>query len=307
MPSWSGLKKSLPLLGHETRVSLLEREADISLTRQAQLLNISRSSLYYQPQVNQADLAAMRAIDIEFTKSPFYGSRRMKVVLERDHGIDLCREHIIRLMRLMGLEALYPKQNTSKPDHLHRVYPYLLSKLTAEYPNHIWGTDITYIRLQKGFCYLVAIIDWFSRYVVHWELSPTLEIPFCLDNVKAALKIGTPTIHNSDQGSHFTSPQYLDPLIEKDVAISMDGRGRCMDNIFTERLWRSVKYECVYLNEFTTLADASLSLTNYFTFYNATRPHQALNYQTPESLYFATTLQNTHESLSLSSLSTFTV
>jgi len=307
MPSWSGLKKSLPLLGHETRVSLLEREADISLTRQAQLLDISRSSLYYQPQVNQADLAAMRAIDIEFTKSPFYGSRRMKVVLERDHGIDLCREHIIRLMRLMGLEALYPKQNTSKPDHLHRVYPYLLSKLTAEYPNHIWGTDITYIRLQKGFCYLVAIIDWFSRYVVHWELSPTLEIPFCLDNVKAALKIGTPTIHNSDQGSHFTSPQYLDPLIEKDVAISMDGRGRCMDNIFTERLWRSVKYECVYLNEFTTLADASLSLTNYFTFYNATRPHQALNYQTPESLYFATTLQNTHESLSLSSLSTFTV
>ena len=307
MPSWSGLKKSLSLLDHETRVSLLERDVDIPLTRQAQLLDISRSSIYYNKRTDQADLLAMRAIDIEFTKYPFYGSRRMKVVLERDYQMPLCREHIIRLMRLMGLEALYPKQNTSKSNHLHRVYPYLLSKLSAQYPNHIWGTDITYIRLQKGFCYLVAIIDWYSRYVVHWEVSATLEIPFCLDNVKAALEIGTPLIHNSDQGSHFTSPQYLDLLIEKNVSISMDGRGRCMDNIFTERLWRSAKYECVYLNEFATLADARLSLTNYFSFYNATRPHQALGYQTPESLYFATTLQNTHESLSLSNLSTFTV
>jgi putative transposase len=285
---------------------LLEPGAHISLARQAQLLDISRSSIYYQKQVSQSDLAAMRAIDSEFTKSPFYGSRRMKVVLERDHQISICREHVIRLMRLMGLEALYPKQNTSKPDHLHRVYPYLLSKLVAAYPNHIWGTDITYIRLAHGFCYLVAIIDWFSRYVVHWELSPTLEIPFCLDNIRQALLKGTPTIHNSDQGSHFTSPQYLDLLKAKDVAISMDGRGRCMDNIFTERLWRSVKYECVYLNEFNTIDDARLSLTNYFTFYNATRPHQALGYQTPESLYLApTVLKNT--TLTPSMLSTFTV
>ena len=183
----------------------------------------------------------MRAIDIEFTKCPFYGSRRMKVVLARDHQIDIGREHVIRLMRLMGLEALYPKQNTSKPDHLHRVYPYLLGKLVAAYPNHIWGTDITYIRLSKGFCYLVAIIDWYSRYVVHWELSATLEIPFCLLNVRQALLTGVPTIHNSDQGSHFTSPQYIDLLKARDVAISMDGRGRCMDNIFTERLWRAGK------------------------------------------------------------------
>lgn len=279
----------------------------IPLTRQAELLGISRSSLYYTPHVSQEDLAVMRAIDIEFTKYPFYGSRRMKVVLARDYQIDICREHVIRLMRLMGLEALYPKENTSKPDHLHRVYPYLLSKLVAVYPNHIWGTDITYIRLAHGFCYLVAIIDWYSRYVVHWELSPTLEIPFCLDNIRRALERGVPTIHNSDQGSHFTSPQYLDLLKAKDVAISMDGRGRCMDNIFTERLWRSVKYECVYLNEFATLADAILALTNYFTFYNGTRPHQALAYQTPESLYYANTLQNTKESLSLSDFSTFTV
>ena len=294
-------------MDHEARVALLETEGPISLTRQAQILDISRSSIYYEKKVSIADLAAMRAIDLEFTKYPFYGSRRMKVALERDHEIDICREHVIRLMRLMGLEALYPKENTSKPDHLHRVYPYLLSKLVAQYPNHIWGTDITYIRLAHGFCYLVAIIDWYSRYVVHWELSPTLEIPFCLDNIRAALEVGTPTIHNSDQGSHFTSPQYVNLLKTKDIAISMDGRGRCMDNIFTERLWRSVKYECVYLNEFTTLADARLVLTNYFTFYNATRPHQALDYQTPESLYFASNLLKENAPIIPSMLSTFTV
>jgi putative transposase len=187
------------------------------------------------------------------------------------------------------------------------VYPYLLTKLTAQYPNHIWGTDITYIRLAHGFCYLVAIIDWYSRYVVHWELSATLEIPFCLDNISHALLKGTPTIHNSDQGSHFTSPQYIDVLSAKDIAISMDGRGRCMDNIFTERLWRSVKYECVYLNEFTTIADARLALTNYFTFYNAERPHQALEYQTPASLYFAPKVLKENTLLIPSTLSTFTV
>jgi putative transposase len=285
---------------------LLEPEGNISLTRQAQLFDISRSSIYYKKVTSDADLAAMRAIDIEFTKYPFYGSRRMKVTLERDHHIALCREHVIRLMRLMGLEALYPKQNTSKPDHLHRVYPYLLKHLVARYPNHIWGTDITYIRLRHGFCYLVAIIDWYSRYVVHWELSPTLEIPFCLDNLNRALEIGTPDIHNSDQGSHFTSPQYTDILKDKNVSISMDGRGRCMDNIFTERLWRSVKYECVYLNEFATVADAHIALSNYFIFYNTIRPHQSLADHTPESLYHPL-LQNKNASMSLSTISTFVV
>jgi len=307
MQSLSGLKKSLPHIAHETRVSLLEHASAISLTRQAQLFDISRSSIYYEQQINLADLAAMRAIDIEFTKYPFFGSRRMKIVLARDYQIDMCREHVIRLMRLMGLEALYPKHNTSKPGHLHRVYPYLLSKLAAEYPNHIWGTDITYIRLSKGFCYLVAIIDWYSRYVVHFELSPTLEIPFCLDNITRALEKGTPYIHNSDQGSHFTSPQYTDVLKTNNVLISMDGRGRCMDNIFTERLWRSVKYECVYLHEFATVADAKIALSNYFTFYNTIRPHQALDYQTPEVVYQPSTLRNTNAPLSLSNLSTFTV
>lgn len=294
-------------MDHETRTSLIDAGANISLTRQAQLLDISRSSIYYKANVSESDLLAMRAIDIEFTKSPFYGSRRMRAVLARDHHITLCREHIRRLMRLMGLEALYPKQNTSKSDHLHRVYPYLLTNLTATYPNHIWGTDITYIRLAHGFCYLVAIIDWYSRYVVHWELSPTMEIPFCLNNITRALQTAVPTIHNSDKGSHFTSPQYIDILKEKNVSISMDGRGRCMDNIFTERLWRSAKYECVYLHEFATIAEAENALSNYFTFYNTDRPHQALNYKTPESLYFTEILHNENAPLALSTLSTITV
>lgn len=248
----------------------------------------------------------MKVIDKIFTDCPFYGSRRIKVILARDHEIQICREHIIRLMRIMGLEALYPKQNTSKPNHLHRVYPYLLSKLVASYPNHIWGTDITYIRLKNGFCYLVAIIDWYSRYVIHWEISETLEIPFCLQNISKALLIGTPTIHNSDQGSHFTSPQYTEILTDKKISISMDGRGRCMDNIFTERLWRSVKYECVYLNEFTTIQEARNSLNNYLKFYNDQRPHQSLNYQTPKSQYFASALEHRNNTLSLSNLSTIT-
>lgn len=307
MPSWSGSKKSLPRLDRKTRVSLLEPDAGISLARQAQLFNISRSSIYYQQNVSPDNLAAMRAIDVVFTACPFYGSRRIKVVLARDHDIDMCREHIIRLMRVMGLEALYPKQNTSKPHHLHRVYPYLLRNLIAAYPNHVWGTDITYIRLAQGWCYLVAIMDWYSRYVVRWELSPTLDIPFCIDNITAALAMGTPEIHNSDQGSHFTSPQYIDILKEKHVSISMDGRGRCMDNIFTERLWRSLKYECVYLHEFTSIADARNAIADYFIFYNTVRPHQSLDYKTPESLYCTKTLPNESAPLSLSTLSTFTV
>ncbi len=307
MPSWSGLKKSLVLLDHDARVSLLEPGSNIPLTRQAQLLGVSRSSAYYEKKIGEDDLAAMRAIDLEFTRCPFYGSRRMKAVLKRDHGIDMGREHIIRLMRLMGLEALYPRENTSKPDHLHRVYPYLLHKLAAQYPNHIWGTDITYIRLAHGFCYLVAIIDWYSRYVVHWELSLSLEIAFCIDNIALALESAVPTIHNSDQGSHFTSPQYIDLLQAKNVAISMDGKGRCMDNIFTERLWRSLKYECVYLHEFGTIAEAQAHIAKYFQFYNTDRPHQALGYRTPESIYRTKTLHNEKAAMALSTISTFTV
>ena len=273
-------------MDHKARVALLDLVADISLTRQAQLLDISRSSIYHEKKVSQDDLTAMRAIDCEFTKYPFYGSRRIRFVLARDHCIEIGREHVQRLMCLMGLTAIYSKPKTgSDPNQTHPKYPYLLTSVVASYPNHIWGTDITYIRLKGGFCYLVALLDWYSRRVVHWEVSATLEIPFCLQNLTSALAVAQPTIHNSDQGSHFTSPQYTSLLQEKNIQISMDGRGRCMDNIFTERLWRTVKYECIFLHEFNTLAEVRAGLTEYFTFYNTKRPHQSLDYQTPEVVY----------------------
>jgi putative transposase len=298
-------------LPHEVRVAMLEKDhPGLSLSRQAELLSLSRSSIYYQPYVSEADIRATHCIDQIFTDYPFYGSRRIKEVLSREYDIDFCREHVQRLMRLMGLVAPYPKRNTSKPDHLHRVYPYLLKQLTIEYPDHVWGTDITYIKLTHGFCYLVAIIDWYSRKVVHWELSPTLEIGFCLTNITEALKVATPTIHNSDQGSHFTSDQYVDILKEANVAISMDGRGRCMDNIFTERLWRSVKYELIYLHEFTSIDEVRGALTRYFIFYNSKRPHQSLDYKTPDEVYYAKQtklLDNKDAPVSLSTISTFTV
>ena len=193
-------------------------------------------------------------------------------------------------MKNMGLTAIFPKRkwHLSGPDKGTRKYPYLLSGLPIIGVNQVWGTDITYVKLLKGFAYLVAIIDWFSRYVVSWELSETLEIEFCLNNLKRALNIGTPQIHNSDQGRHFTSDQYLNILTRKEeIKISMDGRGRCMDNIFTERLWRTVKYENIYLNEYGTAMEAKQGLSDYFKFYNEKRKHQSLNYQTPAQIYFA--------------------
>ena len=250
------LKKVCPSLTYEEKRSCIERDhPHISLRSQCALLEISRSGLSYVPVVSSADVQTMNALDLLYTEHPFYGSRRMQFVLARDKGIACCRERIKRLMRVMGFETIYPKAKprTSDPNTSHRIYPYLLGNTVAAYPNHIWGTDITYIRLEHGFCYLVAIIDWYSRYVIAWELAPTLEIGFCLDNLETALLIATPQIHNSDQGSHFTSPQYIDLLIEANASISMDGRGRCMDNIFTERLWRTVKYEDVYIIHYTGL------------------------------------------------------
>jgi putative transposase len=261
---------------------------DLSLTRQANLLNISRANLYYASVVNQNDAAAMNALDAIYTDYPFYGSRRMQYELNARHHITMCREHIQRLMRLMGLEAIYPKKykGLSDPNDQHKKYPYLLTNMTASFPNHIWGTDITYVRLETGFAYLVALLDWFSRYVIAWQLSPNLEIGFCIENLERALAMNVPTIHNSDQGSHFTSPRYTDLLTQQNVQISMDGRGRCMDNIFTERLWRTVKYENVYLKSYRDVGEAKQGLTDYFRFYNHTRPHQSLGNMTPAQAYF---------------------
>lgn len=261
----------------------------ISLTRQCELLDISRASVYYRPVVDEQDVRIMADIDQIFTDYPFYGSRRIRYELKQSYGIPIARDHVRRLLRIMGIEAIYPraKPNTSLPHPAHRTYPYLLKGLDIIHPNHVWGTDITYVKLETGWCYLIAFIDWYSRYVISWELSDTLEIDFCLTALNRALKTAIPEISNTDQGSHFTSEQFLAPLQEKNVQISMDGRGRCLDNIFTERLWRSVKYENIFLKSYRTRHDATSGLTDYFQFYNTKRPHQSLDNRTPAFMYFS--------------------
>lgn len=268
------------------RRSLVERDhAELSLKRQAELLSLSRSSLYYQPVAPSAEEIALKhRIDELYTACPFYGSRKITVLLQSEWSIN--RKRVQRYMREMGLAGICPGPKLSQPASGHQIYPYLLRHIKASYPNHVWGIDITYIRMKQGWMYLVAILDWFSRYVVSWELDQTLELPFVLTAVDRALAQAKPLIFNSDQGSHFTSPQYLGRLKAIDVQISMDGRGRALDNIFTERLWRSVKYEEVYLNEYLNPRETRLGLSRYFGFYNHQRPHQALGYLTPAALYF---------------------
>ncbi len=259
----------------------------MSLATQANLLDLSRSNLYYEPVLSAANLAALTALDAIYTDHPYYGSRRMRVVLDRDYGIAIGRDHVRSLMRVLGLAAIYPKKGLSEPHPSHPIFPYLLRSVPIIRPNQVWSTDITYVRLAHGFAYLVALIDWYSRYVLAWRLSASLEITFCLEMLDEALQRFTPPdMHNSDQGSHFTSPQYTDRLKAKNIMISMDGRGRCLDNIFTERLWRTVKYEDIFINDYETIPETKTGLTKYFTFYNTDRPHQSLNYQTPEQFYF---------------------
>ena len=227
----------------------------------------------------------MRLIDEEYTKYPFYGVERMTAVLKR-LGHTVNPKRVRRLMRLLGLEAIYPKPNLSKAIQEHRVYPYLLRNLAIDRADQVWSADITYIRLAHGFIYLVAVMDWFSRYVLSHEFSTTLDKDFCLKALQDALEIATPDIFNTDQGSQFTSDAFTGTLKEADIRISMDGRGRALDNIFVERLWRSVKYECVYLHNFETVQDAILWIGRYFEFYNNDRPHKALGYRTPTEVYF---------------------
>ena len=274
---------------HCEKKSLLNKEeAGISLTRQCELLGVSHANAYYRPLVDERDILLMGYIDKIYTAYPFYGSRRIRYELSTEYHATIARDHVRRLLRIMGLEAIYPrfKPHTSQPNEQHRKYPYLLKGLIIIRPNQVWGTDITYVKLENGWCYLIAFIDWYSRYVVAWELSPTLEIPFCLSAQERALSIATPEISNSDKGSHFTSEQFLQPFLSQNVKISMDGRGRCMDNIFTERLWRTVKYENVFLKSYRTIGEANLGLTEYFQFYNTKRPHQSLDERTPATLYF---------------------
>ena len=260
--------------------------SELSLKAQAELLGLSRSSLYYRPMPpSPEEVAIKHRIDEIYTRWPFYGSRRITVVLNREE-IAVSRPTVQHYMREMGISGIAPGPNTSKPAAEHTIYPYLLRHVSAGYPNHVWGIDITYIRLRAGWLYLVAILDWFSRYVVSWQLDQTLEIGFVLTAMHNALAQATPEICNSDQGSHFTSPQYTAVLLAAQVQISMDGRGRALDNIFTERLWRSVKYEEVYLHDYADPREARLGLTRYFDFYAHQRPHQALGYRTPAQVYF---------------------
>jgi len=244
------------------------------------LLGLPRSTYYYQPRPESAEnLRLLRRLDEVYLDYPFYGSRRMAVVLEVN------RKRVQRLMRILGIEALYPKPNLSRPAPGHEIYPYLLRGVAIERPNQVWSTDITYLPMHGGFLYLVAVMDWFSRFVLSWELSNTMETGFCLAALNAAFRFGKPEIWNSDQGSQFTAAEFLAPLKKHGIAISMDGRGRALDNVFIERLWRSLKYELIYPGDFADGVDLLAALDRYFHFYNHQRPHQALAYRTPADLY----------------------
>jgi putative transposase len=266
---------------------MIDRGHDLPLVRQADLLRLSRSTLYYEPRpVPAAELAIMRRIDELHLDYPFAGSRMLRDLL-RGEGIAIGRERVAAMMRRMGLEALYRRPNTSKPADGHKVYPYLLRGLPVERPNQVWAMDITYIPMARGFVYLAAVVDWFSRRVLAWRLSITLEVEFCLDAVEEALaRYGRPEIFNTDQGSQFTSAAFTGLLLDNTIAISMDGRGSWRDNVFVERLWRSVKYEEVYLRAYDSVGDARASLGRYLDFYNRTRPHSSLAARTPDRAYF---------------------
>jgi putative transposase len=256
----------------------------LPIATQAELLDLNRTGLYYQSVgPSDAEVAAKHRIDEIYMAHPYYGSRRITVVLRREMTIS--RPTVQRYMREMGIAGISPGPNLSKRSGEHKLYPYLLRGLAISRPNQVWGIDVTYIQLWGGWMYLVAVLDWFSRYVVSWELDQTLEMPFVLRAVDRALTLAQPEIWNSDQGSHFTSPQYTERLLAANVQISMDGKGRAVDNIFTERLWRSVKYEDVYLKDYATPRQARQGLDQYLTFYNHERPHQALGYQTPAQVY----------------------
>jgi len=266
------------------RLALLDRTAPLSLRHQVRLLSLSRASVYYVPVPPSAEeLAIKRQIDELYTAHPFYGAPKITALLRRDWPIN--HKRVEHYMREMGLAAIGPQPNLSKPKPSAWIFPYLLRGVAISRVDQVWGTDITYIRLQHGWLYLVAILDWFSRYVVSWELSPTLEVAFVVEALERALRQAKPEIANSDQGSQFTSEEYVTALKHAQVAISMDGRGRALDNVFTERLWRTVKYEAVYPEDYATPREARQGLDSYFPYYNDERPHQALAYHTPAEIY----------------------
>jgi putative transposase len=265
-------------------------DGGVGLTKQCKLAGVARATFYdkkwrLQEKVDDAELILLGLLDAEYTRHPFYGSRRMTVWL-RLSGYQINRKHVQRLMQKLGLAGMAPGPNTSVAHPEHRIYPYLLRGLPIVRPNQVWSVDITYVRLSRGFVYLAAIMDWYSRKVLSWRLSNTMDAAFCVDCLEEAIKhYGRPEIFNSDQGSQFTSDSFTKVLKDHGITISMDGRGRAMDNIFVERLWRNVKYEDIYLNGYATMSELMLGLTKYFVFYNGERPHQALEYRTPNMVY----------------------
>jgi putative transposase len=275
LPSSREPKRTLIEVGHPA----------LSVRRQCELLGLSRSSLYYEPAGETAeDLRLMRRIDEQYTARPFYGSRRMTRWLI-EQGEEVNRKRVQRLMRTMGLEAIYPKPRLSAAGKGHKVYPYLLRGVTIERADQVWSTDITYVPMTSGFMYLAAVIDWFSRYVIAWRLSNTLDGAFCLEMLEEALRSGKPEVFNTDQGVQFTADAFTGRLESTGVAVSMDGRGRALDNVFVERLWRSVKYEDIYIRGYEAVPELHRGLGRYFGFYNDERLHQSLGYRTPATVY----------------------
>ena len=273
-------------MSRRRRLSMVDRgHRRLSVVKQCRLLQLSRSSVYYRPKPTKpADLQLMAGMDRQYLKTPYYGSRRMTACF-RTQGHRVNRKRVQRLMRAIGLQAIYRKHNTSKPAPGHRIYPYLLKGVAVERVNQVWAADITYLPMSRGFLYLVAIMDWHSRYVLSWKLSNTLEADFCIDALREALGKGQPEIFNTDQGSQFTSEAFSRLLLERGIKVSMDGKGRYLDNIFVERLWRSVKYEEVYLKAYRNGSEARRGIGAYLDFYNRERPHQSLGYRTPAQVF----------------------
>ena len=286
----SGLKKNLSNSASDKKQLIDPFEEKISIRRQCLLLGVSRSSVYYSahhPQNDSpSDKKLMDRIDNQYSKTPFYGTRKMaKRLSSKKNPIN--RKRVQRLMRKMGISAIYQRPNTSKANKHHKKFPYLLRGLIINQPNQVWATDITYVRLKKGFAYLVVIIDWYSRRVLSWKLSNTLDSIFCIDALTEAIELyGAPTYFNTDQGSQFTSNDFTKVLEDNNIKISMDGKGRAIDNVFTERLWRTVKYEDIFLRGYETMTEAQQGLCDYFLFYNSERIHEKLDYKTPDLVYY---------------------
>jgi putative transposase len=284
--SWTGSKKNLGLAVFNRKNLVEPNHPTIPISRQCELLGLARASFYYEPQPETPqNLLLMKMMDEQFLSTPFYGVRRMTAWLATQ-GHSVNPKRVRRLMRKMGLEAIYPKPNLSFPGDNVRKYPYLLKEEVIIAPNQVWSTDITYIPVRNGYVYLVAVIDWYSRYVLSWELSNSMDVTFCLSALEKALAQNQPKIFNTDQGSQFTSRAFISSLEKRDISISQDGKGRALDNIFIERLWRSVKYEEVYPKNYTTVEEALKGLESYFYFYNNERLHQSLDYQTPAQIHF---------------------